>query len=259
MNSYLNQHHNSKQQRKFRIKIYFGSALAFLAFIGLFWIIAYSPVFRIRAFNIEGKEHLQDSEIIKILEPLVFTNKIKNFLGINNLLSWNIAGPDISKTALISANISRNWLSQTVSIIVKERGRLAIWCDKNNSCSWIDDRGMAFENAPQTEGSLIATVYDAQKEQILNGMPVAEPRFMENIIKILLGVKDLNPAVKKITYDRHLEEIIVDAYSGPDLFFSVRFDPAMNISSLKSLEEKNSLNKAAYIDLRVENKIYYKL
>lgn len=241
-----------------RIKFYFiggGAALLIVAFI---YILLFSPVFKIRAFNVSGKEFHTDEEIILMVNPLVLNTKFKIFLGPGNLMAWNISRPDISKTALAEAVIDRDWIRQSVNIKVRERERLAIWCDAISECDWIDDGGMATEKAPQTEGSLIIAIYDNSATRIIRGARVLEDRFIGNLISIIKAIAAMKLPIEKITYDARLQEIQVKNYSGPDLFFSIRFDPAQNIASLRTLKEKVDLNKIAYIDLRVENRLYYK-
>lgn len=258
MDPHFNKFQTKRKNRKFRIKIYLISAGLLLLLMGIFYVIQLSPVFRIRNFKISGKEHLTDNEIVEILEPLVVSSQIKTFLGKDNMLSWNISSPDTSKTALLEASISRDWIRQSVDISIKERSRLAIWCNSAGDCSWIDGNGMFFEKAPQVEGSLILTIFDVNAGYIRQGEKISEDRFVGNIIKIINDLKDLNLAVKKINFDSKLEEIRVQNYSGPDIYLSIRFNPDANINSLKSLIEKNGVKNYKYIDLRVENRIYYR-
>jgi len=257
MQAYLDQNQIMKQRRNFRIKIYFGIFFIILLLIALLYILRYSPVFQARGFHIFGGNQLSNETILTILRPMVLNSRWEEFLGWQNLIVWNQNRFDLGGTALLEAEIDRDWLRQTVNISIKERERLAIWCGINNYCYWIDQSGIAFEEAPLTEGSLILTVHNNSESAILDAS-IIEERFIKNLISVLNGILELHLPVKKIVFDKRLQEIQVAAYSGPNLFFSIRFDPALNLSSLRSLQEKGELQKAKYIDLRVENRIYYK-
>lgn len=258
MDSHYNPRQNRKADQRLRIKFYFiGGAIAMLI-IGLIYVLIYSTVFQIRKFIVTGKEYYSDEEIVGIVEPLVLNTQFKKILGRQNLTAWNVSRPDISKTALAQATIERNWIKQSILINVRERERLAIWCDLNNNCYWIDDGGMTMEKAPQTEGSLIITIYDNAENRIMQGMNVLGERFIANFASIIKGIATMKLPIEKITYDSRLQEIHVNNYSGPNLFFSIRFDPGQNISSLRTLQEKMNIEKIGYIDLRVENRLYYK-
>jgi len=43
----------------------------------------------------------------------------------------------------------------------------------------------------------------------------------------------------------------------PKIYFSLRFDPGFGLSAIESLKS-TGLDKIDYIDLRVENRAYYK-
>ncbi len=258
MQSYLDQHNSGRQKRDFRLKLYLGLLILLLIFALIFYILAYSPVFQIREFEIAGAKRLSDQSVLNIVRPIVIRGKMGAFLGIKNLLIWQEKDLDVSKTALLEAQVSRDWIRQTVSIQIKERERLAIWCDQYNNCYWIDENGIMFEEAPETEGSLILTVFSNSKKTSIKGLGISEQRFIENIIKALKGISAMRLPVKKILFDERLQELRVETYSGPDLLLSIRFDPTSNLNSLKSLEEKTSFSKIDYVDLRVENRLYYK-
>ena len=257
MQAYLDQNQLLKQRRNFRIKLYFGIFFIFLFFIALLYILRYSPVFQVRDFRIVGNQQLSKEVILTTLKPLAVNNRWEEFLGWQNLIIWNQDNVDFSGTALLTAEIDRDWLRQSINITIKERERLAVWCGINNYCYWIDQSGIAFEEAPLTEGSLILTIHN-NSESVVLGAKIAEERFEIILISVLKGILELHLPVKKIVFDKRLQEIEITAYSGPDLFFSIRFDPSLNLSSLRSLQEKDELRKAKYIDLRVENRIYYK-
>lgn len=253
---YLDQEQLYKQRRAFRIKFYLGIFVLLLFSLFIFYVIVYSPIFTARDFKIVGAERLSDGVILQTLEPFFLSNRIKIFLGMKNLLAWGEKDDlDLTKTAILDVNIRRDWIRQSVTINVKERGRLAIWCGLN-SCYWIDEEGTAFEEAPHTEGSLILTINS--DTDIVFGRQVIEERFVKNLISILKEILAAKIPVEKMNYNKRLQEISVETYSGPDLFLSVRFDPTLNLSSFRSLKEKSDLSRVKYVDLRVENRIFYK-
>jgi len=259
MQVYLDQEQIYQKRRRLRFKVYFSVGGAVLILIGLFYALVYSPIFQIKKFEISGAEGMDEERILKILEPLVLRTKLNQFLGRNNLWSWPAGNLDVSKTALAEAVIDRNWLGQAVQIKVREREKIAIWCNAGDNCYWLGIDGVFFEEAPLAEGSLILTVFDSDSGAVAEWKKAIEERFVRNLISVLKGVASLRFPIKKVTFDRRLQEITVQSYSGPDLFFSIRFDPALNLASMSSLKETTGLKGIQYIDLRVENRIFYKL
>lgn len=248
---------NYRQKRRFRIKLYAYSAIIILIIIFIFYLIAYSPIFRIREFKIAGNRQISEDEIMKILESSALTNKTYLLLGPKNLLPWNKKAIDFPKTSLKKVFIERDWFKQILNITVEERERLAIWCGNNNQCYWVDGSGLLFGEAPETEGSLLLTVY--ADKPLIEGTEISEERFVKNAVTVLRNIPLFNLPVKKIIFDSRLQELQVETYSGPNLFFSIRFNPELNISSFQKLEEKTNIHNLKYIDLRVENRLYYKL
>lgn len=245
-----------KQKKGISYKFYLTLLLSGLLGVFIFYIIAYSSVFHIRNFSVVGSERFSNEAVISELKPMVLNTKVKNFLGINNLLVWG-GRPDVAGTVFLEANIERQWVHQSVVIKIKERTQFAVWC-RIGDCYWIDEDGTAFEEAPQTEGSLILTVHDNGNEAIMIGREVVEGRYADNLIKILNGILDMGITVRDISYNQKLQEITAEMISGPDIYLSVRFDPSLNLTALQTLKEKVGLRGINYIDLRVENRIYYK-
>ncbi|MDO8430166.1 MAG: hypothetical protein Q7S73_02260 [bacterium] len=259
MRGYLEQNQFYKRQRNFRIKIYLYFLAIFLVLIGIFYIIFFSPIFKVRGFKISGQNRLSNDSVLKILEPLVLNSWLLDFLGKENLLTWSRQDLNLSGTSVLSAKIHRDWIRQVVLIDIKERIPLGIWCGKTESCYWLDEDGIAFEEAPETEGSLILIVYDNSAKSAALGEKVVEERFSKNLTDILKAISKMSIPVKKSTFDKTLQELHIATYEGPDLFFSIRFNPELNLASLRSLKEKGTLGGMQYIDLRIENKIFYKL
>lgn len=257
MQVYLDQQHTYTQRRNFRIKLYFGFMLLVLFVTLIIYVLLYSPIFQIREFKIAGTKRLTDEETLRILQSIVLQTKLDNFLGAKNLLTWNEKEADVSKTALAAASISRDWLRQSINISVQERERVAIWCDIHDFCYWIDHTGLLFEEAPKTEGSLILTINDPDTE-LIRGTQIVEERFAPHLVKLITGISKLQFPIKKLTYERKLQELQMEIYAGPDILFSIRFDPELNLASLQTLQEKIGLKGIRYIDLRVENRIFYK-
>lgn len=258
MDIYLDQQQLRKKRTVFRIKLYLAGFGIILFLIGVVYLMIYSPIFKVDGIKISGKDRLSDDMVLAILRPMVARGQISNFLGWNNFLVWSSGKIDVSGTALFSVNVKKDWLTRIISIDIKERERFGIWCVTGDVCYWLDESGIIFEEAPLTEGTLILKVYDKNNRPLTIGSKVIEDRFVGNLIKILTELKKLDLAIQKIVLDRELQEVRADTYGGPAILFSIRFDPAVNVNSLKDLGKTVVIEKLNYIDLRIENRIYYK-
>lgn len=256
MEIYSDKRTSIKRRRIFRIKIYF--LLFFISIIsfGIFYLLAYSDVFKIKFISIENNIFLSDDEIIKNLRQFVLSSKFAGQAGFENMWSWPSGKIEVTNPAILEIDINKNWFKKNIEVTVFERERFAIWCAFNGkNCYWIDKNGILFAPAPLTEGSLVFTVFDLNKNSLVLGSIVEEERFIKNLITILENFNKTGFKAKKIVFDSQLKELHVETAGGPSLFFSTRFNEMANITSIKDL----NLTDAEYIDLRVENKVYYKI
>lgn len=241
-----------------RVKIYCGFFVSGLLFIAVFYAVVDSPIFQVKEFKIINNGQLTGEAVMANLQPFVLNNRLKIFLGVKNLLVWNKKIFNVSNATIAEVRIERHWFKRSVDISVKEKERFVIWCGAAGNCYWIDRKAVPFEAAPQTEGSLILTVQDASQTETVLGKKVINDRFAANLVAVLDSVTKLKLPIKTATYDGKLQELRIEAYRGPSLLFSPRFDPFSNLAALRSLEEKVGLQGIEYIDLRTENRLYYK-
>ena len=255
---YLDQRQLKRRRRVFYLKVIL-AALGITAFgAGLAYVIIYSPIFQVDNYIIENNNRLANETIFSFIKPAVLNNGIADFLGEKNFLIWPEGEIDVSGTPLLMAKISKDWLNRSIKIYVKERDLFAVWCLPNGICYWLDQSGLVFEEAPETEGGLILKVYDRDQKETLLGLKVIEDRFLGNLLILLDNLKKLSLPIKTIILDRNLQELRAETADGLVLLFSFRFNPQSSLDSLNSLLKTLDLKKTDYIDLRVENRIFYK-
>lgn len=244
-----------KKRRAFRIKIYLTFLLLALLLLGIFYLAAYSSLFKIKEISIENNKFLTNEEVLMSLKQKVLSTPFGGQAGFENLLAWPSGEVIISNPAVLNVNIEKEWLKRIIKVEVNERERFAIWCNSQaNTCYWIDKQGFVFADAPVTEGSLVFTIFDTSDSNLFMGSRVEEDRFAGNLISILENFYKTGFEVKKITFNRELEEIHIETIGGPVFRFSTRFDSSKNIDLIKDLDLKNT----EYVDLTVENKVFYK-
>jgi hypothetical protein len=137
-----------------------------------------------------------------------------------------------------------------------------MWCPSSlagntSGCLWFDKNGIIFEEAPLVEGNLINNVDDFSGRSFKLGESVLGEKFFSNLLKIFDVLEKSDLGIKSLRLERiELQEIHTE--SSPRIYFSLRFDPYFGLSAIQSLKNLG-LNRVAYIDLRVENRAYYKL
>lgn len=244
-----------KRRRAFRIKLYFLFLLLALLLLGVFYLTAYSSLFKIKDILISNNKFLTNDEILISLKQNVLGTSFGGQAGFENILAWPSGETKISNPAILNVNIEKEWWKRVIEIEVNERERFAIWCNSQaNNCYWIDKEGFVFADAPMTEGSLVFTIFDLSDLNLFLGSRIEEDRFVGNLIAILENFHKTGFEAKKIVFDGALKEIRINTLEGPMFIFSTRFDSSKNLSLIQDLD----LNKVEYIDLTVDDKIFYK-
>ncbi len=278
---YLDERQRKKRRRILKLKIYGGVFLFFMLAIGAACLIAYSPLFKLRQINITwinaDEKQLDTNKIIEEFKNFfVGQSKIASFLGPDNILIW-----DNEKLAEFKRNpriaeitIEKDYFKRQIKINIKERKRFGIWCpssleqcnvdalanatcSKGEGCFWFDKNGVIFSEAPIVEGNLIYKIDDFSGRSLKLGEPVLAEKFFLNLLKIFDILEKSDLGIKSLKLERfELQEIATE--SSPKIYFSLRIDPNFGLSTIESLK-KTGLNRIEYIDLRVENRAYYKM
>lgn len=149
----------------------------------------------------------------------------------------------------------------TLKIVIEERKSFGILCAQSH-CVYIDTAGFAYENAPDSSGSLIMKIKtDAGAPRVgdnaLDKNLVNRLIFLRQEVKRTTGMEVIGyELLKKVP-----REIRVEVDEGFRLIFD-RDDDFKNVFRvLKTvLEEeiKEKRSKLQYIDLRFGNKVFYK-
>jgi len=167
MEIYSDRKKAQKRKRASRIKLYFLFLLLALLLVGIFYLAAYSSVFKIKDIIIENNKFLKNDEILIGLRQKVLSAPFGGQAGFENLLAWPSGHVKISNPAILDVNIKKEWFKRIIKVEVNERERFAIWCTfQAKNCYWIDKQGYVFADAPVTEGSLVFTILDPEWRRI---------------------------------------------------------------------------------------------
>lgn len=171
---------------------------------------------------------------------------------------------------LFFSSIKIGFLKKKPEANLKQRIEIGIICKGNpafaeataGKCFYFDVEGIIFKEAPQTSGSLITLINDFSQrnfnlgEQILGKDLI---NFMGLIKEELFSKMDL----RVLSFD-------IAAYPADDLkaitnegwyvMFSLKRDIKSQLSALKAALDEKIQNRTGlqYIDLRIENRVYYK-
>ena len=249
--------------------------VVFLILIFLVWFFWESPLARIDRILVTGNHTVPTDNIVSLITGSATRHRtfLETFLGTQNMFAWPraLSTSDVELIPqLASVLFAKSYTGHTLTATVVEREPLAIWClmpatdaagdpSGDENCFWFDKDGVMFEKAFDTEGSELYAVHDYSQSNLGLGDNILPDLFLGNMLSILQVVKESGLTVKEIALqDVHLEEIDVSTYNGPSLYFSLRFPADEDLGVLANLMAKSNFSSLQYVDLRTENRAYYK-
>lgn len=129
-------------------------------------------------------------------------------------------------------------------------------------CFYVDREGVVFEEAPLTFGALIVLVKDFSGDEISLGARIAEPK----TVKFILDARDWlakNSDVSLAEFsidkeDRQLRGLTSDGWQIVFNDSQTAAEQGFIIKKILEQEIKDKRRDLEYVDLRIENRIYYK-
>lgn len=283
--------HEEKKQRSGFAKM----ALAALFFIILFGGIGYglffSPLFEAREIAVRDQKGVPLSPALREAVRLSLAGKSRLLMASEQSIKSIITAqfPEVA-----DARIEKNFTERALTVRLSLREMAAIWCkarlviasppttfgggasatstqelalneqqEEISDCFYVDQNGIAFQEAPLTLGALIVLVKDFSGREIILGAEVTEQKLMKFIVNFKDWMaKNSDAAVNEFSVEDEERHLRGSAAEGWYIIFN-DFQPAeaQGFIVKKVLEEeiKEKRKDLEYVDLRLENKVYYKL
>lgn len=224
----------------------------FLLFLGIIYVLFFSPIFKIRDVIIFGNQKTSAEEI-------------KNNLICGNIILTSestIKNQLLDKfPVILELKIHKNLFKRKLEIDIKEREEIGIVCS-SNKCFYFDKEGIVFQNAPITSGSLITIVQDYSNRNYELGDKISNKEFIDTILEINEDLYD-ETGLKILSFNIDsypIKELKAITHEGWYILFSTERNIKNQLLVLKvGLDEKiKNRSNLQYVDLRIENRIYYK-
>lgn len=251
----------------------FSRAVFFLLLLGFLvvsgYVLFFSPYLQIARIEINGTRELASRDLQQIVESSLQGKFVgifprNNFLlissgGIENLLNGNFK-------KIRSVTVSKIF-PDSINIVVDERKALLVWCS-GERCFLIDESGVAYNEADFGSDELLQNNLVRITDTSASGVSVGDKLIEPSYEQYVLSVKD---ALAKSGYDsdgrywtpsRMAEEINIRTTQGMEIYFSTQFplEDAMKAFDMVMKKEIPADKKGdmKYVDLRTENKVFYK-
>lgn len=261
----LPQNYRRRQPKKIKWKAYLSGVAVLAIAAGAVYILCFSPYLRIKEIKVEGAQKVSKEEIVSFSKQVLASREYW-IIPKDSLVFFS--GPGLQDLLLRqmllikSVDIARN-ISGSLLIKVQERQKAIIYCDIRQ-CYDIDDDGLVFEEAPAVYGGMMIALKNNSGRGVKIGDQIVGP-------ELILFVKEARHSLnERVNLNLIYFEIgsypaaEVDAVTVED--WKIIFDPNRSaedqVVALKLvLDEKikEQRDKLEYVDLRVENRVYYKM
>ncbi len=254
----LASHYREKHKRTFKKRFYYflGSIAVFIfLLIVFFWL----PFFRISKISVEGGDN--EAEANEAVKPLLGGLTFGILPGNNYFL---FSEENIVKVLLkdgFGMVEVRKIFSQSLNIkFIKGGEPWLIFCKAQSDCYYVDQKGILSERAPQFSQSPLPIFSASSTSQINLGEQVLNGTNLNFILIATRRLESLNIQINNIELGENNQIKIytkegwwIELLSG--LSAVKVFD---NLSALLDQKIKSQRPTLDYIDLRFENKAFYK-
>ncbi len=263
---------NKKKIRKIKINHGIIFKILFVVFLG---VVIYSFIFssflEVSEIEINGLETLSQKNVEESAKNIT-NGKYIGFIPKNNILfimRGNFSKKLTGEFKKIEEIKIKKKFPNKLIIEIEERSLVLTLCSQGN-CFFVDKKGYAyaevdFDSEEVRQNNLVKLIDESEKP-ISEGDLVLRPSFVEFIFSIANEIRDkANVGITNEYRSKSLiaEEVIVQTDKGWDIYLSSNFPIDKSARILKTILNKQislkDANELEYIDLRSENKVFYRM
>ncbi|MFA5076510.1 MAG: hypothetical protein WC480_03800 [Patescibacteria group bacterium] len=269
------------QRRSFKIYLTLGIA----GFFFLLYLICWSGIFTIQNIQTEGIKSLSAEQVKQIIQDQLSQRRFGLFSQ-SNLWFFNskTAQDEIKNRYVVTdAQIKKRPL-KTLKIVITEKESQITWVS-GDQYYYLDSNGLAVKevivanitlvegaatNQPDTTGeamtdlSVLDTnlpiVYDLSNTKVKVGQAIVSPAIIQFIYQLKEKIASVNLEARAYQIpEPQGTEVRVVTSRGFDVYFDLQNDLDRQLANLDLvIKQKVKDKKINYIDLRFENRVYFK-
>lgn len=256
---------------------------------GLVYFFVWSPVFKIKAIEINGINFVPEEQVRQKTQDFL-QRKILKFIPQDSVFVFpvdNFKKSLLTDWPAIESVQVKSFPPEKLEISLVERVMVAVWCQskaapveeqpiatsssatsgrvilpQSEQCFFVDKDGVIFREAPEISGTLLATFYGQPGQSIaLAGQAVSSStiQFADQIKK---QAREMNIDILGFLLGKQgSTDLIVVTQEGWAIYLSEERSPAVQLKVLQTLldnEIKGKRNALNYVDLRTANRVYYR-
>jgi len=270
-----------KRKQKSTLKKIFFAGLFFCLLFGLIYFIIWSPFLWIEKIEIRQSKvplYYTLSEIREIVENNLAGKfwRIIPKKSIALISNSKIRNDILDKFSEINEVIIQRKLPNILIVKIWERESIGVWCQiqkteeelaTSTQCFYIDQQGVIYRQAPLMKGNLVLNIYSAKNQTADIRTQVTSPEIIEFILAIEQGIEKIKMADKKplTIIDFEIispEDLRITTFNNYQIYFNPIYSAELQLQALEMILEKEIKEdyvSLEYIDLRIQDRVYYKL
>lgn len=263
VHDYIRQQKFRRQKRKF----YFFGALAATVVIASVYFLFFSGLFDIRGIEVKGAEVIGQNEVQAIVSELFHETSLFVLTHENIFLFSSPAAAERVRTAfprIADISVTKRFWTRTVSVAISERQPAGVSCvKKTERCVYFDLSGIAFAAAPTIASASLLRI----EENDLRGSQFPYEQYTQELVEFVATAKKqmqekAHATIISFSFMNGYGDVEARTQEGYVIFLNTAQgaeEQAQIFKNIIATEIKDQMPMLEYIDLRVENRAYYKL
>lgn len=263
-----------KFKKKKRKALSYGFLFLLVIFsLGYFFLV--SGYFAVSDVLVEGSD-MAPADDIRITVESFFPQKYLFMLSAHNVFLFPLHEAENKLQdafpAIAEARITREFRpfrftegssGSRLRVVIAERPRAAVACDASPRCFIADDAGVLFAPTPVISGASVIMILENDLSGVVVPLKKYPSEFMDFIVRVKTAAFDLaGIAFDSFTRMDDYGDVVAHSTGDFRVFFTTSRQADKQAQILKSILTKmvqSDVAKLDYVDLRVENRAYYKL
>lgn len=257
----------SEKELKFSRMLFYFLLVVFLTVAG--YVLLFSPYLKIQAISIHGIKELDYDAVTAKTASVIQGKYLKiipkdnYFLVSKRKMSKNLT-EEFKKIKLVKI---KKMFPGAISIEIKERDSLILWCS-GGPCYIIDESGFAYTSsdldAPEVVQNNLIQIIDTSARPVEIGEKILNEEYVLYLLALREKIKKNDLKVSEQWYTPSLvaDEVEIETSYGWRVYFSSKINPDRALRTLKAFldgEIDDKRERLEYVDLRIENKVFYRL
>lgn len=253
------------KKKKKNWKFIFWAATGLLIMSGLIYLVLFLPFWKIKKIEANGTEKVSSVELVNSVEQylagfqLIKVPKSNYFLLSEKKLAEYLKNmfPGLKEVSVIKR------FPPNLFVEAKDRQKIIVYCGRER-CFYLDENGVAFEPAPEIYGGLKIVLKDNSGREAEVGKKMLEPSLIDFMLKTQKLINnDFNISLVDFEINNYpTSDLIAITSEDWKIMFDTNMDPLLQTSALKKIlndKIKDQRPALEYIDLRIGNRVYYKM